>query len=468
MYIRLHFCLILSALALFTDSNRLAAQSSLWVAPENSVAYVLQEGEVVQYDFRQGTKSVLRQYLWVAVDSFPTLSDDDALIRLGPPYVFTSEDTTLFTFAGSGVVFGMGSGPSKLPIRLDNTFYSGFNFDCFRAVYDRTLYSYGGSGFWSRSPALIYFDTDLKEWERIVPEGVLPEDFAMLWSVEKAPGVYITSSFPDPDVAPNTTQHEVFQINLANGTSEFQGYFSLALDDSPHEYNFIGHIGSRFLLEVDKRLYVGDVLENEMRQVQGMIAGTGSFNGFEGVIISGKNVALIYSASTMSNPSVRIRKLSLDELWAQSVDSGQPIYVTRSKFLYTKYTTEFLVVLLAVLFLITFLVRYNLAQPGIERQFVQSLSAPERRLLRFLILLPFGQTATIRDIDAILDTADKSWENQRKIRSKSIQVINSKSEQMMGYLELIQRIPHPDDKRERTYQINPEHKTSATTMLRYI
>lgn len=57
MYMRLHFCLILSALALLTDSNRLAAQSSLWVAPENSVAYVLQEGEVVQYDFRQGTKS---------------------------------------------------------------------------------------------------------------------------------------------------------------------------------------------------------------------------------------------------------------------------------------------------------------------------------------------------------------------------------------------------------------------------
>jgi hypothetical protein len=170
----------------------------------------------------------------------------------------------------------------------------------------------------------------------------------------------------------------------------------------------------------------------------------------------------------MSNPSVRIRKLSLDELWAQSVDSGQPIYVTRWKFLYTKYTTELLVVLLSVLFLVAFLVRYNLAQPGIERQFVQSLNAPERRLLRFLILLPSGQTATIRDIDAILDTADKSWENQRKIRSKSIQIINSKSEQMMGYLELIQRIPHPDDKRERTYQINPEHKTSATTMLRYI
>jgi hypothetical protein len=72
------------------------------------------------------------------------------------------------------------------------------------------------------------------------------------------------------------------------------------------------------------------------------------------------------------------------------------------------------------------------------------------------------------DIDKILDTGDKSWENQRKIRSKCILGINQRAESMLGYLELIQRVPNPDDMRERTYQIALEHRTNAATLLRHL
>jgi DNA-binding MarR family transcriptional regulator len=38
----------------------------------------------------------------------------------------------------------------------------------------------------------------------------------------------------------------------------------------------------------------------------------------------------------------------------------------------------------------------------------------------------------------------------------------------LGYLDFVQRIPNPEDKRERTYRISPEYLTVASSLLRYI
>ena len=463
---RAFFLLFLSALHAFAGISRAYGQTSLWVAAENAKAYVLEHDQVIQYDFGVGKKYILRQSLWVEVDSFPTLDAHDALQKFGRPYVFELGDSTLFSFSGSGVVFGMGEG--KLPQRVDQTYFSGYNFNSFRAIHDNRLYSYGGQGFWMRSPALIYFDESLKEWERIVDFRNLPEDYAMHWAAERSSGVFIISSFPDLDVAPNTIYHEVYELNIPERMGQFLGYMQLDLNKEFEECRFIGYMGHRFLININNRLYVGDVLENKLYQVLDMMAGTRSFNGFEGVFISNGKIVLVYSASTMSNPNVRVTTLTFEELMDRSVEIGQPLYISRTQFLFSKYTLEFLVILLAILFFVAFLVRYNLAQPGVEKQFVESLSEAERRLLRFLILLPDHEKASISDIDSILNTADKSWENQRKIRSKSIQTVNQKAQDILGYLDFVQRIPNPEDKRERTYRISPEYLTVASSLLRYI
>lgn len=463
---RAFFLLFLSVLASIMGTSRAYGQTSLWVAAENAKAYVLEQGQVVQYDFRVGKKSILRQSLWAVVDSFPTLGGQDAVQKFGNPYVFEFGDSTVFSFSGSGVLFGMGAG--KLPRRMDHTYYSGYNFESFRGIHDNTLYSYGGAGFWSRSPALIYYDATLKEWERITATGSLPEDYAMLWAAERSPGVYITSSFPDPDVAPNTTYHEVYELNISERSNQFLGYMQLDLDDEVNEYEFIGHLGHHFLIQIDKRLYVGDILQNKLYQVLDMMAGTGSFNGYEGVFISGGKIVLVYSASTMTNPNVRITTLTIEELINRSVEMEHPLYISRVHFLFAKYTVEFLAILISILFLAVFLVRYNLAQPGVEKQLVESLSEAERRLLRFLILLPDHEKASMADIDSLLDTADKSWENQRKIRSKAIQSVNNKAEERLGYLTFIQRVPNPEDMRERAYRLSPEYKTASISLLRHL
>lgn len=459
------YSLILSTLAFIGGPLHAYSQGNLWVASESGKAYTLELGQMVQYDFQRGKKSINRQSLWIEVDSFATLPQLDALYKFGSPYVFTLGDSIVFTFSGSGVVFG--KGPGKLPQRVDNTYYSGYNYECFRALHEGVLYSFGGSGFWARSPALIYFDQDLKEWERLSSFANQPEFFAMLWAAEKSPGVYISSSFPDKDWPTNTTNREVYQFDFPNRTSQFMGYMTFDLDEAPHEYNFIGHIGPYFLLQIDQRLHIGDVAQNKMYLVHDLLVGTASYNGYQGIFIADQQIVHVHSASTMSNPSIHITTLSIDELLARSIDLDKPVYISRIQYIIRKYTTEFLTILIAILFIVAFLVRYNLSQPGVEKAFVESLSDSERRLLRFLILLPDSETATIHDIDALLNTADKSWENQRKIRSKSFQSLNEKALKFLGYMDFIQRIPNPDDKRERTYQLSPEHKANAASFLRH-
>ncbi len=461
-----HFVFIYTALGLLVGANTLRAQESLWHAEENGKVYTVEENQIIQYDFERGKKLILRQSLWVVMDSFATVSPLDALHKLGDPYVFHLDDSLIISFSGSGVVFGVGA--QQLPKRVDQTYYSGYNYASLRASYDGTLYSFGGSGFWTRNHNMIYFDVELKEWERTTSFTNLPDDYSLLWVAEKEPGLYVTCSFPDPLLTPGQEHRLVYEFDFAKKNSRFLGYLPFDLDKVPHEYTFIGYIGGYFLLEMDKRLYIGDVAKNTMYIVEDIISGTGSYNGYEGVFIAGEKVVFVSSASTLSNPSVRVTQLTMEELLSKSTDTGLPVYTSRTTFFFEKYTAEFVAIFVAIALLIAFLVRYNLSQPGQEKQFVLSLNDGERRLIRFLILLPPRQTATILDIDSILNTEDKSWENQRKIRSKSIQTVNQKAQDILGYLDFVQRIPNPEDKRERTYRISPEYLTVASSLLRYI
>jgi DNA-binding MarR family transcriptional regulator len=149
-------------------------------------------------------------------------------------------------------------------------------------------------------------------------------------------------------------------------------------------------------------------------------------------------------------------------------DMEMPVYRTTAEQLFWRYTSEFVLVFLALAFLILFLVRYNLRQPGIEKQFVEALNPQEVRLLRHLILLPPGRSADIGEIDLLLEMEDKSWENQRKIRSKSLTNINTLAEELLGYRDFILRVPHPEDKRARLYHISPEYRNVATSLLRHV
>lgn len=445
----------------------LLSQTSAWVANESGRAYLFRKDSLIEMNFHTGTRQVLRNSVWVPLDSFTvSMSPKDRIMRHPRPYILTNQDTTIITFPGSGVVYGLDR--KDLPVRLDSTYYGGYNFDAFRTLYGGKVYSVGGTGYWHRMGVVLYYDPSLFEWEQMIPFYGMPTGYTMAFGAQLDTSTYVIGNLPDKTLEPALNDFEVFRINLGKREAESLGI--LSLDDGNREHTLvpIGFIRNLAFFDVDGFLFVGDVGTNKLYKWQDLNAGTGPFNGYEGVLLQNDTITLIYSASTLTNPSVRITRFAFEEVLTNCSDTGLPIYRPVASVLFRRYTTEFIVVLGSVVFLVIFLVRYNLRQPGAEKQFVQTLNPQEVRLLRHLILLPAGRSADISEIDLLLEMDGKSWENQRKIRSKSLAHINAKAEELLGYRDFILRVPHPEDKRARLYHISPEYRNAAPTLLRHV
>jgi hypothetical protein len=57
--------------------------------------------------------------------------------------------------------------PNGVIKRLDQTFNQGFNYGATNLIYNDTLYSVGGYGFWQTTGSVRYFNTTSAEWDII-------------------------------------------------------------------------------------------------------------------------------------------------------------------------------------------------------------------------------------------------------------------------------------------------------------
>ena len=89
-------------------------------------------------------------------------------------YFFSTDYTTLFiTVDGTGQVYELNFLQKKL-LRVDKTFYAGYNFGADVFERNQVIYSVGGVGFWSYSKAITYFDKKSAEWQAIRPKNEGP------------------------------------------------------------------------------------------------------------------------------------------------------------------------------------------------------------------------------------------------------------------------------------------------------
>ena len=84
------------------------------------------------------------------------------------------------------------------------------------------------------------------------------------------------------------------------------------------------------------------------------------------------------------------------------------------------------------------------------------------------MLLPPDQSITTNELNSLLSLEDKTWDNQRKIRSTVLQEIEEKGLQFLGVPSFIERISSEDDRRIRRYRIKPELRDDLTSVLKYV
>jgi hypothetical protein len=128
----------------------------------------------------------------------------------------------------------------------------------------------------------------------------------------------------------------------------------------------------------------------------------------------------------------------------------------------------FLLLAISFVALTGFILRYQRARPSLERNFAQSLSPLARLALRHLLLQSTDSLVTPDELNQILGIEDKSWDNQRKIRSTVLQEIEEKGMEFLGVPSFIERVASEEDRRIRRYRIKLELRDDLLPILKYV
>jgi hypothetical protein len=91
-----------------------------------------------------------------------------------------------------------------------------------------------------------------------------------------------------------------------------------------------------------------------------------------------------------------------------------------------------------------------------------------RIALRHLLLQSADSLVTPDELNQILGIEDKTWDNQRKIRSTVLQEIEEKGMRFLGVPSFIERVACEEDRRIRRYRIKLELRDDLLPILKYV
>lgn len=450
-------------------SGWLRSQTIQYVSPEVGVAYLYHNDSIKQIDFHRGQIASLHNTGWVVHESFEVLPDPMRLLLHPSPTVTQTPDTCIIHFTGSGLVYALRRNGSLE--RLDRTFYAGYNYGALRYFDGSKLWSLGGSGIWNVQDLALYYEPELREWERRMMTPSIPDGYVGGLYSPNEPGV-LTSIVQDgaPSSKPEPT-YSAYLMDLNSATYTRLGVAAVrSKGPKLHELHAFGQWGSTNIALFEGRLYLADLVANELQMCDALLdVYSNPFNGTHGILLAPDKVILIQTASTITNVHVKIERLTYDQFVAQlNPNVIGPIY--ESGPLSSARTNWKELLLLAVLFIVltALILRYQRSRPSVERNFAQSLSPLARLALRHLLLQSTDSLVTPDELNLILGIEEKTWDNQRKIRSTVLQEIEVKGMQFLGVPSFIERVASEEDRRIRRYRINLELRDDLLPLLKYV
>ena len=344
--------------------------------------------------------------------------------------------------------------------RLDTTFFAGSNFGADRFVYRDTVYSHGGYGFWLYHGIVSYFDPRFKEWERLITTGhegpVVPDPIAA-YAGKGVRWVWSVSDYPEQGGS---------RLFEPDGTV-------YALDLKKRKMEPIGQVRRVIWREIGKPIatwdsvvltngtnggLLVDMAKNEVRRIPpdimyGNALGTMDAWGAGCVVLDDTLEVFTTKDRARSNILVHNR-FALRDLWEQSEPMGAFVEPKWLNALKRNYWLPLLTVLISMGAWL--LGRSRPGRPVGPVAFARELDLYERKLLLPLLLEGPERKWTSHELDELLETADKSWDNQRKIRKTTINDLNRKALLHLELSLLISDERDAEDRREKRYFVVPE------------
>lgn len=447
----------------------LKAQTIQQLSPEMGVAFVAHNDSVKRIDFHNGSLSVLTNTGWNVYRNFETLPDPMRLLLHPTPFVTQTEDTTLIHFSGSGLVYSMNR--HGILERHDRTFYAGYNFSSYHYFNGDKLWSFGGTGIWRTTDLTIFYDSELREWERYEMNPEIPNGFTSMIASEERPNILYTMVMDGPVRNQLAPTFSAYKVDLNNRTFERLGSAALrSKGPLPNQLASYAQRGRIHFISLENRIYLADLVANTIDLCDPLLDSYSvPFNGVYGMLLSPKGVYLIQTASTVSNIHVKTEFWTYDEFYRQTKPTpiGE-LYESTVVAAAKSNWKALLVVFIGFASLTAFILRYQRNRPSAERNFAQALSPLARIALRHLLLQSKASLVSPDELNQVMGIDDKTWDNQRKIRSTVLQELEEKGLQYLGVPSFIERVASEEDRRIRRYRITIELREDLLPILKYV
>lgn len=344
--------------------------------------------------------------------------------------------------------------------RLDTTFFAGNNFGADRFVFHDTVFSHGGYGFWLYHGVVSYFDPRFKEWERFSlnsPEGVVMPNTIAAFAKK---GIRWVWSVPQN---PNFGTDQLFE---PNGTV-------YALDLIQHKMEPVGHVRKAVWRQVGKPItawdsvvltfgsnaaYLIHMAKNEVRKIPNEWLQGNNFSPMDnwgsGCVALDDSLEVFSTKDRARTTLLVHNRYALRDIWEQSESLGAFLEPTWLSSLKRNYWLPLLTLLISSA---AWWWGQTRSKSSLGPQaFVQALDLYERKLLLPLLLEGPGRRWTTHELDDLLETSYKSWDNQRKIRKTTINDLNHKALLHLELNQLISDERDAEDRREKRYFVVPE------------
>jgi hypothetical protein len=432
----LFFCLLFSPALSYALENTIN-----WLPPHQNLRVRINL-DTKQFEQEESSDT------WVMIR--PLLIDEqDFATLLAKPnhadYFFITKNTIRLVIQGTGLVYDFDTQTATLK-RVDRTLHSGYNFGATRFIRKNTLYSIGGEGFWSYNKHITYFDEKVsKEWELLRPKNLGPEmissGFLGYSPSEDAfySGGSIHKNFLEDEKL--SYPREIQRFNFATKSWEILGNISSALPLEEHRAIFWN--GTHFVHLARDRAYIIDPKKNEVYQY---LDNSTYFEANGEFYVSGDTIKYFHFAHR--GP---LSIIPVNELLKKSTYIG--------RFYEPDYSPYYLggaglLILIGVFYWV-----YTK-----KRKLEPSFDQLERKLLKALVESGDNYIPT-NELNEILDCANKSQENQRRIRFMTIKQVNEKLAFYYNIKNAIERTASTEDKRLITYRLKKGVKEKIKAIL---
>lgn len=363
------------------------------------------------------------------------------------------------------------SGDSLTIKRIDSTIFFGYNGGAYEFIYNDTIFSLGGNGYWRVNGQFRFYSDKNHEWDIIPVNTEIPmNNDCVHYHVASGRLFYIQVPFDDLVTGKHIPANQVYSFNVPKRENTYLGELHPELKKLfPYRDDFftvpVPSLNMTFVAGGGGKIYLLDFIKNEVyRLSNAAIEKTfyGNSTGVREEIIFEDNGYIYF---TRSNDPLH----KLDSVPIRLADFKKAafrIYTPTSVF-----GNSYYLIIPAIAGIIIIALVYNRRKNRvaekirIEQQFAMSdnhentFKPVELELIQKIYAVSqLGKSYSVEDVNTALGLGRKSLEIQKKTRTDTLNRINHRFKmQFETQDDLIERVRSDEDRRYYRYFIREEN-----------